>query len=139
MNVDWIIPCRYVEIHENLATMIGAGIDTLWPAELPATIQVTTAVRLTGLPEELADGRKHSARTIVRGPDGEIVSELEGEFELEGGPGDVAELHPEWLQGIVVNLAVAFEAGVEGTYKIEHAVDQSSATVAMHIRLGPEA
>jgi hypothetical protein len=137
MNVDWIIPCRYVEVHENLATMIGAGIDTLWPAELPAAIQITTAVRLTGLPEELGDGHKHSARTVVRGPDGEIVSEMEAEFELEGGPAD-AELHPDWLQGIVLNLAVGFEAATEGTYKIEHSVDQSSATVAMHVRLGPE-
>jgi hypothetical protein len=116
--------------------MIGAGIDTLWPAELPASIQVTTAVRLIGLPEELGDGQKHLARTVVRGPDGDIVSEMEGEFELEGGPEEV--LHPDWLQGIVLNLAVGFEAAGEGTYKIEHSVDASSASVAMHIRLGPK-
>ena len=33
----------------------------------------------------------------------------------------------------MVNLAVAFEATVPGTYKIEHSVDNSSATVAMHV------
>ena len=46
---------------------------------------------------------------------------------------------PDWLQGFVVNLAVAFEATVPGTYKIEHSVDASSATVAMHVRPGEEA
>jgi hypothetical protein len=130
MIVDWIIPCRYVEIHENLATMIGAGIDTLTPPELPAGVQVTTAVRITGLPAELEAGLKHTTRTVVRGPDGEIVSEVDGEFEVEGhGP---PEVH-DWLQGFVVSLAVAFDATEPGTYKIEHFVDASSAVVAMHV------
>lgn len=129
--MDWIIPCRYVEIHENLATMIGAGIDTLTPPDLPAGVQVTTAVRLTGLPSELEAGLKHTTRTVVRGPDGEIVSEVAGEFEVEGhGPPPEQQ---DWLQGFVVNLAVAFEAVVAGTYKIEHFVDGSSAVVAMHV------
>ena len=129
--MDWIIPCRYVEIHENLATMIGAGIDTLTPSALPAGVQVTTAVRLTGLPAELEAGLKHTTRTVVRGPDGEIVSEVEGEFEVEGqGPED----QRDWLQGFVVTLSVGFDVEVPGTYKIEHFVDSSSATVAMHVR-----
>lgn len=111
--------------------MVGAGIDTLTPPALPATIQVTTAVRLTGLPAELEAGITHVTRTVVRGPDGEVVSEAEGEFEVEGeGPPD----QQDWLQGFVVNLAVGFEATVPGTYKIEHSVDSSSATVAMHVR-----
>ncbi len=98
-------------------------------------MQITTAVRLAGLPGELESGVTHVTRTVVRGPDGEIVSEVEGEFEVEGD-GD-PEQH-DWLQGFVVNLAVAFEATVPGTYKIEHSVDNSSATVAMHVRPGEE-
>lgn len=129
--MDWIIPCRYVEVHDNLATMIGAGIDTLTPPELPASVQVVTAVRLTGLPAELEAGLKHTTRTIVRGPQGDVVSEAEGEFEVEGeGIPD----QRDWLQGFVINVAVAFEALVAGTYMIEHAVDASSATVAIHVR-----
>ena len=34
MNVDWVIPCRYVEVHDNLGTLVGAGIDTFWVPEL---------------------------------------------------------------------------------------------------------
>jgi hypothetical protein len=131
MNVDWIIPCRYVEVHDNLATMVGAGIDTISPSELPAGVQVVTAVRLTGLPAELEAGIKHTSRTVVRGPDGEVVNEAEGEFEVEGE--GIAEQR-DWLQGFVVHLAVAFEAVEPGTYMIEHAVDASSATVAIHVR-----
>ena len=132
MNVDWIIPCRFVEIHENLATMVGAGIDTLTPETLPADVQVTTAVRLTGLPSELESGLKHTTRTVVRGPDGDIVSEVDGEFEVEGHGPPIDQR--DWLQGFVVSLAVAFEAGLPGTYMVEHAVDASSATVAIHVR-----
>ena len=43
MNVDWVIPCRYVEVHDNLGSMIGAGIDTFWVPELPA--RAPSAVR----------------------------------------------------------------------------------------------
>jgi hypothetical protein len=132
--VDWIIPCRYVEIHDNLATMVGAGIDTLWPPELPATVQVTAAVRITGLPDELEAGLPHTARTLVRGPDGELVAESGGEFAIQGEGMPEAR---DWLQGFMVNVAVGFEAAVEGTYTIEHIVDASSASVPMHVRQGP--
>ena len=115
--------------------MVGAGIDTLWPPELPTTVQLTTAVRLTGLPDELAEGFSHTSKTVVRDPNGEVVSEAGGDFELEGP--DPPEDQREWLQGIVLNLAIGFDAAIEGTYMVEHSVDQSSATVAIHVRMAP--
>jgi hypothetical protein len=133
VNVDWIIPCRYVEIHENLATMVGAGIDTLWPPELPATVQVTAAVRISGLPEELEEDLPHTARTLVRGPGGELVAEAGGEFAVQG---EGAPEQRDWLQGFMVSVAISFEAAAEGTYTIEHIVDASSASVPMHVRVG---
>ena len=27
MNIDWVIPARHTEIHDNLATIVGGGID----------------------------------------------------------------------------------------------------------------
>jgi hypothetical protein len=29
LNIDWVIPCRYVEVHDNLGTIVGASIDTI--------------------------------------------------------------------------------------------------------------
>ena len=48
MNVDWVIPCRYVEVHDNLGTIVGAGIDTYWIPELPTTMQVVLAIQAPG-------------------------------------------------------------------------------------------
>ena len=35
MKIDAVIPCRYVEVNDNLATIVGAGTDTFWISEEP--------------------------------------------------------------------------------------------------------
>ena len=130
MNVDWIIACRHVEIHDNLGSLMGAGIDTFWLPELPNPIQVAIAVRLTALPEELEAGGEHTARTIVRGPGGEAVSEITGTFSV-GGRG--ADDRRDWVQGIMVGAVVQFMAETEGAYALEHVVDGSSASIPLHV------
>ena len=74
MNVDWVIPCRYVEVHDNLGTLVGAGIDTFWVPELPAPLQLVCAIRLTATADELGSDHQHHSRTVVTGPDGEVVA-----------------------------------------------------------------
>ena len=134
LNVDWVIPCRYIEVHDNLGTLVGAGIDTFWLLELPTQIQVPMAIRLTGLPEELAPDVQHTARNIIRGPNGDTVSEVSGEFALGGG--QIIE-RADWLQGVLVHTVIGFEVASEGTYTFEHLVDQSSASVPLHVVHGP--
>jgi hypothetical protein len=46
-------------VHDNLATIIGGGIDTLWLQDLPAPIQVPLAVRVLATSDELAGGQEH--------------------------------------------------------------------------------
>lgn len=132
MNVDWIIPCRFVEVHDNLGTLVGAGIDTFWLPELPAAVQVVMAIRLLGLPEELATDVQHRGRNLVRGPDGETVSDISGEFTIAGGE----HARPDWLQGIILPLVIQFQATEAGTYTFEHMVDDSSASVPLHVVQG---
>ena len=134
MNVDWVIPCRYIEIHDNLGTLVGAGIDTFWVSELPATIQVAMAIRLTALASELEPEIMHAARNIIRGPDGSTIGELNAEFSL-GTAGSVER--PDWLQGVMMHTVVGFEATEEGTYTFEHIVNQSSQSVPLHVVHGP--
>lgn len=78
MNVDWLIPCRYVEVHDNLGTIVGAGIDTYWLPQLPTGLQVLIAVRLQGLPEELTPDTEHSITQIIAGPEGDVIAKVEG-------------------------------------------------------------
>lgn len=129
MNVDWVIPCRYIEVHDNLGTIVGAGIDTYWVPTLPTTIQVVLAVRLTAMAEEF--GEKHTATNRVRDPHGEELSEVSGDIELSG------EGNPDWLTGIILPTVVELEAAEEGTYTIEHEIDGSSRALPIHIIHGP--
>jgi hypothetical protein len=46
MNIAWVIPCRFVEIHDNLSTIIGGGIDTVLASSLPTEVQLMLAIRL---------------------------------------------------------------------------------------------
>jgi uncharacterized protein DUF6941 len=129
VNLDWVIPCRYVEVHDNLGTIIGAGIDTYWLPELPATIAVVLAVRLLAMADELPEDVRHHAVNRVRGPHGELLSEVGGEFNMGG----VEAAQPEWLAGFIVPSLVQIEVTEEGTYTIEHEVDGSSKSLPIHV------
>jgi hypothetical protein len=130
VNVDWLIPCRYAEVHDNLATIVGAGIDTFWQTELPVGIQVAFIARLQGLPEELTEDVVHDIRQIVTGPDGTVVGDASGEAKfglVSGNP------RADWLQGLMMPLIVGFEASQEGTYTFELIIDSSSRSVPLHV------
>jgi hypothetical protein len=128
MNVDWVIPCRYVEVHDNLGSMIGAGIDTFWIPELPAPLQVMLAVRLTATGEELTPGIQHILRTLVTDPHGEVVFEAQMEFEA-----DAEASQSEWLNSMVMPTVVQFEAAEGGTYQLEQSVDGNSQSIPLHV------
>lgn len=133
MNIDWLIPCRYVEIHDNLGTIIGAGIDTYFVPELPAAVQVLLAVRLLAMEEELDPDVQHRSVNRVRDPAGTVLSEVAGDFTVEGSHGQ-----PEWLAGLMVATVVVFEAAAAGTYTLEHGVDDSTASLPIHIVHRPQ-
>lgn len=132
LNIDWAIPCRYVEVHDNLGTIIGAGIDTYWVPNLPTPLQLVLAVRLLAMAEELGEDQQHHAVNRVRDPHGDIVSEIGGDFAMGG-----ESARPEWLTGIIVSSLIQFEVTEEGTYTIEHEVDGSLVSLPIHIVHGP--
>src|SRR4051812_6665195 len=131
MNVDWVIPCRYVEVHDNLGSMIGAGIDTFWLPEVPSPLQVMLAVRLTATGEELSPGIQHTLRTLVTDPHGAVVFEAGMEFEA-----DTENSQSEWLNSLVLPSVVGFEVPEAGTYQLEQSVDGNSKSIPLHVVLG---
>ena len=138
MNIDWIIPCRYAEVHDNLATIIGAGVDTWWVPAFPAPIQVLIAVRLLATRDELGPEHDHTVRNIVRDTSGNQLSDLQHTFQA-GLPDEVAAARADWLTGIEVVTVVQFEASEPGAYGFEHIVDGSSKSVPLHVLLAPPA
>jgi hypothetical protein len=131
LNVDWIIPCRYVEVHDNLATLVGAGIDTFWVQQFPASIQVLVAIRLTGVAEELDENIAHTSRNIITNPSGEVIGD--GRVELRLG---MPEAKTDWLNGVILPSQMVFTATEEGTYTVENQVDDSSKSIPLHVVQG---
>lgn len=128
MNVDWVIPCRYVEVHDNLGSMIGAGIDTFWIPELPSPLQVMLAVRLTATAEELTPGIQHVLRTVVTDKGGEIVFEAGMEFEA-----NTESAQSEWLNSLVLPSVVQFDVTEAGTFQLEQSVDGNGKSIPLHV------
>jgi hypothetical protein len=131
MNVDWVIPCRYVEVHDNLGTLVGAGIDTFWVPEVPAPLQLVCAIRLTATADELGSDHQHHSRTVITGPDGEVVADIGGEFGI-----DTDNAREDWLNGFVLPMAIAWETTAAGSYQLEHIVDGTSKSIALHVIVG---
>jgi hypothetical protein len=131
VNIDWVIPCRYVEVHDNLGTIVGAGIDTYWLPSFPAQIVVLLAIRLLAMADELDPDQRHTATNRVRDPGGTVVSEMSGEFSVSA-----ESARADWLAGLIVGTAVQLEVAEEGTYTIEHEVDGTTASLPIHIVQG---
>jgi hypothetical protein len=136
VNLDWIIPCRYAEVHDNLATLVGAGIDTWWLPVFPAAIQVVVAVRLLASAEELGPDQDHTNRNVISDPSGAVISDLEHTFQI-GTREQADAARKEWLNGIELVTIIQFEATGPGSYSFEHIVDGSSKTVPLHVLEGP--
>jgi hypothetical protein len=57
LRVDWAIPCRYAETAEDgTATLVGAGIDSMWAASLPHRAAVVLMLRFVGPEDEFEEG-----------------------------------------------------------------------------------
>lgn len=130
MRIDWVIPARYVEVHDNLATIVGAGIDryTTDQADLPP-VQLLLAMRLVGTADEFGP-QPHAVRNVVRAPDGQTVFEVEGELVAEG-----QNLESEWLNALTLPVAIQFQPSEPGTYTVEVQVDDDTKAFPIHVVL----
>lgn len=117
-----------MEVHDNLGTIVGAGIDTYWMPSLPAPVQVALAVRLLAMAEELEGDQPHQVSTTIRDPRGEPISETSGEMSVAA-----VAARPDWLTGLMIPAVIQFEAAEEGTYTIEIGVDDASKSIPIHI------
>lgn len=130
MNIEWVIPCRFVEVHDNLATIVGGGIDTFWLTTEPRIVQVMFTIRVTALHDELDGDARFSMMSRVRAPGDDIVFDLSGEFGFEVHS-DPAQ--PDFLAGIVLPAVVQFAAETEGTYTVTHRFGDSEHSLPLHV------
>jgi len=130
MRVGWAIPCRYVEVTNGLATIVGAGSNIFWVPEFPAVVDLMMAVQILGGEEEI--GHEYEIRGHVLGPDMQPVAPgMTGQFAF----GESAALKPDgWEETAIVPIGMQFPAEVEGPYTWEFAIGDRSTTVSLLVQ-----
>jgi hypothetical protein len=120
LRIEWAVACRYVEVHDGLATMVGAGVDFLAPGPLPSPVGVMFVMRLAIAPGDDGD---HELEVGIRGPDMQPVGEpLKAMIHTEGQP----HAQPGWEGHHFQPIAVGFEAAELGCYTVVFSVDGKS-------------
>ena len=134
LKVDWALACRYAEVNNNLATMVGGGIDHTYLPALPAPMQVIVLARLIGPPEEFQG--EHNVACAAFAPDLSELARVDGTLVMP-------EIPPtDWLLAVYYPMAVQYMAPTAGAYRIEVGIDDSDPyPIPMHVsdRLPPEA
>lgn len=129
MKIESVIPCRYVEVRDNVATIVGAGADRLTVADEPREVALMIAIRISALPEEFGMDRVYPVENHVRDPRGAVIQEEVGSFSaaMRGGRGG------PWLQGVWIALEASFPAATEGTYTITHKFGPAEHQLPLHV------
>ena len=118
VRVDWATLARYAESSGGLATMVGAGIDTYYPPELPAPIVLPLTVQLRGGQEEMVQPHQISFRILDADLD-QVGEEGTLGFQSEPNP----NIEEGWEAGVLLTVVSQFVAESEGPYSIEIAID----------------
>jgi hypothetical protein len=135
MRVDWVILCRYCEIGEGGATIVGGGIDAMTVPVVPAPVQVMVAVRLVGQEGEVQGTMQHRITANVLNPAMEqITPPFEATFTAQRGP----QHPPGWEASAIIPMMHRFLAETEGAYTINIAVDGKSQTVTFVVHVGSQ-
>jgi hypothetical protein len=129
LHIDYAIPCRYVEANGNLATIVGAGIDTWQVAELPADLGTMVAARAVAAPADVT-GQMVALHCHVESPDGSSCRDV-----LDGsvGPVDLPDARQDWAIGVFFPIAVRWRAEVEGAYTLHLRIDESEHPLPLHV------
>jgi hypothetical protein len=134
MKIEWVIPCRYVEVRDNIATIVGAGGDRFVVSEEPREIEIMFAIRISALVEELGPDRVYLVENHVRDPSGAVIQEEVGSFSATAR-GEIATNN--WLQGVWVPVEAKFPTETEGTYTITHKFGASEHLLPLHVAHSP--
>ena len=138
MRVDWVIPCRYVEVNGNLITIVIGNVDRLKVEQLPSStpVELLCAIRVVAAHDEVAPEPAEPDHTMtcrVYGPAMDVVSELEQPFGLVG------EFQPNLTPAVVMPIRVVFMPQEEGQHTVEIAVDGRGQSAPLLVLVDPEA
>lgn len=132
MRVEWAVACRFVEVHDGLATMVGAGVDNIGVASVPSEVGIMFAVRIAIAP---GDSGKHKLTARVLNPQMDQIGELAAEFEIGAGQ---PHTQPGWEGHITVPLAFGWPVAEPGAYLLHFECGTASVDLPMMVLLAQD-
>jgi len=108
VRVEWAIPCRYAELEGGTATIVGAGVDVFFVADLPAIIGMMVVMKLSGSAEEWE--AQFTLGFQILDPSAPVVREESIEIGAQLG----TQLFPTWERGGIIPTAHEFEVAEPG-------------------------
>jgi hypothetical protein len=130
VRIDWAILCKFVEVTDGLATIVGAGIDNIQVPGFPIAVPLQVCIRIVGLP----DNEDHNLRVQLLDEQMEPVLEpLETTFKMDKKN---PQHPPGWEAQAIQPLRVQFEAKAAGAHTLDISVDGTSRTLSFLVR-GP--
>lgn len=133
LRLDWAVPARYAEASvDGTATIIGGGIDSFWPPDVPADVGLFVMLRIVGPPDEF--GEEHRLEIRVVDPKREEQQILEAGFQSP--PGAENPLAIPGMEGAtLIPAGVAFRAEDYGFYTLEIYLDgQRQRSIPLNVR-----
>ena len=125
------MPCRYAETPgDGTALMVGAGIDSLWIADLPQPAAIFLMLRLAGAEDEFQEKTKLEVRVVD--PERDETQALDLGFSTQ-------ELSPLRWPGAEVGMlfptVIQWEASNYGLYTLEVFVgERRQRSIAIAVR-----
>ena len=132
LRLDWAVPCRFAEASDGTATIIGGGIDSFWPSEVPTDIGLFVMMRMVGPPDEFEDEHQLEIRLVT--PEREEQQILQADFQAP--PGAQNPLAVPGMEGnILMPAGIAFRAEDYGFHTLEIYLDgQRLRSIALNVR-----
>jgi hypothetical protein len=120
VDVAWALACRFAEVTpDGTATLVGAGLDSVWVPEVPADVGIFLMMRIAGASYEFQEAHTIAVKLID--------PEREEQEVLTAGFGPVDELppqyHPALDPGILIPAGIGWHAEHFGLYTLDVLVD----------------
>jgi hypothetical protein len=133
LRVDWAVPCRYAEAStDGTATIVGAGIDSFWPGEVPSDIGLFLMIRIVGPQDEFEEEHRLEVRLVT--PESDEQQILEARFQAPPGTRNPLAV-PGMETGMLVPAGIAFRAEDYGFHTLElYLDDQRVRSIPVNVR-----
>jgi len=129
VRVEWAILCRYCEVGQQGATIIGGGIDYVTVPQIPGQVQVMMAVRLVGSEGEVGPGKEHEIVASVLDPSMQEIHLFTAKLTATQGP----KFRPGWEGSAIIPMVHRFVAETPGAYTMNIAVDGRSQSLHIFV------